>query len=149
VSPERRRQAVAGAREKYKLSERRACRLAIQPRGTQRYATIACADKDALTQAIIGLASEYGRFDYRRITWLLKDVGWAVGTGLTFACPGCCKKSRKKTHVSKSFAPILGCVLFRLLRRLFGKRALRRDAPLLWIGQPSRISAKRRTSPLR
>jgi hypothetical protein len=60
VSPERRRQAVAGAREKYKLSERRACRLAIQPRGTQRYATIACADKDALTPAIIGLASEYG-----------------------------------------------------------------------------------------
>ena len=38
------------------------------------------ADEDALTQAIIGLASEYGRYGYRRITWLLKDAGWAVGT---------------------------------------------------------------------
>ena len=37
------------------------------------------ADEDALTQAIIGLASEYGRYGYRRITWLLKDAGWAVG----------------------------------------------------------------------
>jgi putative transposase len=39
-----------------------------------------CADEDALTQAIIGLASEYGRYGYRRITWLLRDAGWAVGT---------------------------------------------------------------------
>ena len=69
-----------GACEKYKLSERRACRLANQPRGTQRYATIVRADEDALTQAIIGLASEYGRYGYRRITWLLKAAGWAVGT---------------------------------------------------------------------
>ena len=38
------------------------------------------ADEDALTQAIIGLASEYGRYGYRRITWLLRDAGWAVGT---------------------------------------------------------------------
>ena len=38
------------------------------------------ADEDALTQAIIGLASEYGRYGYRRITWLLRDAGGAVGT---------------------------------------------------------------------
>jgi putative transposase len=38
------------------------------------------ADEDALTQAIIGLASEYGRYGYRRITWLLRGAGWAVGT---------------------------------------------------------------------
>ena len=37
-------------------------------------------DEDALTQAIIALASEYGRYGYRRITWLLRDAGWAVGT---------------------------------------------------------------------
>ena len=29
---------------------------------------------------MIGLASEYGRYGYRRITWLLRDAGWAVGT---------------------------------------------------------------------
>ena len=41
---------------------------------------IARADEDALTQAIIGLASEYGRYGYRRITWLLKEAGLTVGT---------------------------------------------------------------------
>ena len=38
------------------------------------------ADEDALTQAIIALASEYGRYGYRRVAKLLKDAGWNVGT---------------------------------------------------------------------
>ncbi len=37
------------------------------------------ADEDALTQAIIALASEYGRYGYSRITALLQRVGWKVG----------------------------------------------------------------------
>ena len=41
---------------------------------------IARADEDALTRAIIGLASEYGRYGYRRITKLLNDIGLDVGT---------------------------------------------------------------------
>jgi transposase InsO family protein len=80
VSPERRRQAVDRVREKYRLSERHACRLVGQPRGTQRYTVIVRADEDALTRAIIGLASEYGRYGYRRITKLLNDTGLEVGT---------------------------------------------------------------------
>jgi putative transposase len=56
VSPERRRQAVERIRGKYGLSERHACRIAGQPRGTQRYTIIVRADEDALTQAIIALA---------------------------------------------------------------------------------------------
>ena len=76
----RRRRCFTGHFRCVKLSERRACRLANQPRGTQRYTTMVRADEDALTQAIIGLASEYGRYGYRRITWLLRDAGWAVGT---------------------------------------------------------------------
>ncbi len=61
------------------MSERRACRLANQPRGTQRYQPIARADEEPLTEAIVELASEYGRYGYRRITALLRDRGWAVG----------------------------------------------------------------------
>lgn len=38
------------------------------------------ADEDALTQAIIELASAYGRYGYRRITALLNEAGWKVGT---------------------------------------------------------------------
>jgi putative transposase len=64
---------------KYGLSERHACRIVSQPRGTQRYTTIVRADEDALTQAIIALASQYGRYGYRRIKSLLDEAGWNVG----------------------------------------------------------------------
>ena len=37
------------------------------------------ADEDALTRAIVTLASEYGRYGYRRITALLQMAGWSVG----------------------------------------------------------------------
>jgi putative transposase len=37
------------------------------------------ADEDALTQAIVTLASEYGRYGYRRITAVLRMTGWTVG----------------------------------------------------------------------
>jgi transposase InsO family protein len=50
-----------------------------QPRGTQRYTTIVRADEDALTQTIIALASQYGRYGYRRIKSLLDEAGWDVG----------------------------------------------------------------------
>jgi transposase InsO family protein len=36
-------------------------------------------DEDGLTQAIIQLASQYGRYGYRPITALLKRAGWRVG----------------------------------------------------------------------
>jgi putative transposase len=61
------------------MSERRACRLVDQPRGTQRYQPLRRIDEDPLTQAILTLASEYGRYGYRRITKLLRDAGWPVG----------------------------------------------------------------------
>jgi len=50
-----------------------------QPRGTQRYWPTQREDEDALTQAIVILASQYGRYGYRRITALLKRAGWQVG----------------------------------------------------------------------
>ena len=79
LSPERRRCAVEHAREKYEVSERHACRLLGQWRRTQRYAAIQRVDEEALTEAIIALASEYGRYGYRRVTALLQRDGWQVG----------------------------------------------------------------------
>ena len=61
------------------MSERHACLLLGQPRGTQRYRPTQREDEDALTQAIVVLASQYGRYGYRRITALLKRAGWQVG----------------------------------------------------------------------
>ena len=67
-------------RAKYRLSERQACRIVGQPRGTQRYSVIARADEDALTLAVTQFAAQYGRYGYRRITALLQGAGWDVGT---------------------------------------------------------------------
>jgi hypothetical protein len=52
--------------------------LVNQPRGTQRYRPTPREDEDALTRAIVDLASQYGRYGYRRITALLRDDGWRV-----------------------------------------------------------------------
>jgi hypothetical protein len=60
------------------VSERRACRVLRQPRATQRRILVVRADEDALTQAIVDLATEYGRYVYRRITALLRAQGWPV-----------------------------------------------------------------------
>jgi putative transposase len=70
---------VEHAREEYEVSERHACRLLGQWRRTQRYAAIPRIDEEALTEAIVALASEYGRYGYRRITALLQSAGWQVG----------------------------------------------------------------------
>ena len=61
------------------MSERHACRLLGQWRGRQRYEPMHRLDEDALTQAIIALAANYGRYGYRRITALLRRAGWQVG----------------------------------------------------------------------
>ena len=60
-------------------SERHACQLVNQPRGTQRYLSTQRNDKGALSRAINALASQYGRYGYRRITIKLKEAGWDVG----------------------------------------------------------------------
>jgi putative transposase len=38
------------------------------------------ADEDALTADIVALATQYGRYGYRRIAALLRDAGWVVNT---------------------------------------------------------------------
>ena len=36
-------------------------------------------DEDGLTRAIVALATQYGRYGYRRIAALLRGAGWPVG----------------------------------------------------------------------
>lgn len=78
-APERRRQAVDAIQEKCGFSERHACRIVGQHRGTQRYVSTVPAGEDSLTRAIIALASEYGRYGDRRVTALMQAAGWQVG----------------------------------------------------------------------
>jgi len=49
-----------------------------QPRSTQRYHKRPANDEDFLTSRVIDLASQYGRYGYRRVTALLRNEGWIV-----------------------------------------------------------------------
>ena len=60
------------------VSERRACSVINQHRSTQRKVPTGRPDDDALIADIIRLASQYGRYGYRRITALLHSEGWHV-----------------------------------------------------------------------
>ena len=63
---------------KLDVSERLACRVLGQHRSTQRKPPKGRADDVALTADIVALATQYGRYGYRRITALLQAAGWTV-----------------------------------------------------------------------
>ena len=65
-------------RGKFGISERRVCRVVGQPRSSQRYAGLIRGNEELLRAEIVGLASRYGRYGYRRITALLRNDGWGV-----------------------------------------------------------------------
>jgi putative transposase len=64
--------------ERFGVSERFACRILGQHRSTQRKIAKTPDDEAALTADIIALATQYGRYGYRRITALLRNAGWVV-----------------------------------------------------------------------
>ena len=70
--------SVLGVSDPANLSSRRACRVLEQPRSTQRHEPLVRDDEQALTDDIVGLASRFGRYGYRRITALLRPAGWDV-----------------------------------------------------------------------
>jgi len=61
------------------VSERRACQVLGQARATQRYEPEIIEAKVRLRARTIELASQYGRYGYRRVTSLLQSEGWRVG----------------------------------------------------------------------
>jgi transposase InsO family protein len=64
--------------EELGVSQRRACQVLTQPRGTQRYALPEDLEREALVTRIVELASIYGRYGYRRVTAMLRSEGWRV-----------------------------------------------------------------------
>ena len=65
-------------RQTLRISERRACRTLGQHRSTQRKVPCGLADEERLTEDIIELAREFGRYGYRMITGMLNNSGWHV-----------------------------------------------------------------------
>jgi putative transposase len=69
---------VEHAHEALQVSERRVCRALEQPRSTQRYQGKNADNEELLTERIVTLASQFGRYGYRRITAMLQLEGWRV-----------------------------------------------------------------------
>jgi putative transposase len=69
---------VKGVCEGLTVSERRVCKVLGQYRSTQRHVSLVKSDEDTLTLAIVELATQYGRYGYRRVTGLLREDGWRV-----------------------------------------------------------------------
>ena len=65
-------------RDKLQVSERRACLVLGQARSTQRHTPQPSEYEDRLVEQMIDLATRYGRYGYRRITGLLRWLGWRV-----------------------------------------------------------------------
>ncbi|WP_148564655.1 IS3 family transposase [Sphingobium baderi] len=78
LSPARRRRCIDQVKETLDVSERRVCRVLGQHRSTQRKVPCGADDEQALTEDIIELAKQYGRYGYRRVTALLHAAGWSV-----------------------------------------------------------------------
>lgn len=76
--PGQTRYAVAEAKAKYNISERRACRAIRQHRSTHRYEVKKLPDEDELTARIINPVAQYGRYGTPRITAMLLREGFRV-----------------------------------------------------------------------
>lgn len=78
MSPDRRRAAVTYLCRRFKISQRRACRLVGQVRSTQRYAPVPSDFEARLVVEMIKHAEAHPRWGYRRIHALLVEDGWPV-----------------------------------------------------------------------
>lgn len=78
TSPAKRRQVVEHVQGVFPVSERRACRIIGLPRSSQRYHPRDVDREAPLTRRFTELATQCGRYGYRRITALLRHEGWRV-----------------------------------------------------------------------
>ena len=61
-----------------RVSERRACQVLGQVRSTQRRERQIPDDEARLVARMVELATQYGRYGYRRVTVILHGEGWKV-----------------------------------------------------------------------
>ncbi len=77
MKPAQKRAVVAYFRTGFRVSERRACRVAAVPRSSCRYRSVAM-DQAALRVRLRDLAAARVRYGYRRLHVLLQREGWRV-----------------------------------------------------------------------
>lgn len=75
MSPAKRQAAVEYVIKEHRVSERMACRVLQVNRTAVRYIPIKLPDEDEMRQKVIELATNYGRYGYRRIADMLRNTG--------------------------------------------------------------------------
>ena len=83
MTPSRRRPVVTYLHETYRVSERRACRVARLPVSTFHYASRQ-EPRTTLRLRIREIAQTRVRYGYRKIRVLLNREGWKVGKKLVY-----------------------------------------------------------------
>ena len=83
MTPSRRRPVVSYWHDTYRVSERRACRVARLPVSTFRYESMQ-EPRTALRLRIREIAQTRVRYGYRKIRVLLNREGWKVGKKLVY-----------------------------------------------------------------
>ncbi len=78
MSPSKRRKLILQICQSLAVSERRACKVLEQCRLTQRYVSHITDEEEKLVARIIELATQYGRYGYRRMTAMLRQESWQV-----------------------------------------------------------------------
>lgn len=78
MSPSHKRAAAEDVQGRFAVSERRACAVLEQPRGTQRYRGRPRTDEPALCRRLREIVRRRPRFGYRRLTAVLRREGWTV-----------------------------------------------------------------------
>ncbi len=61
------------------VSERRACKVIGQLRSTNRYIAKPNVFKENLRERVVAIATEFGRYGYRKVTDMLNNEGFTVG----------------------------------------------------------------------
>ncbi len=64
--------------QRFRVSERRACRVVGQPRSSQRHVSEKVTKDAALSERIVSISRENPRYGYRRVWALLRREGWEV-----------------------------------------------------------------------
>src|SRR6516165_11669648 len=78
VTPNQQRAAADFLGERYRVSQRRVCRVMGRARSTLRYRRRRQADEPALSREVKRLARRHPRYGYRRVHALLARRGWSV-----------------------------------------------------------------------
>ena len=137
LNPERRRRAVIVLQDRFRVSQRRACRLAGQNRSTQRHpAPLATIEQEKLRRRILQLARRHVRWGRRLVYHRLRIEGWSVNHKRVQRGSGGKRASSARSHAARSAhdrqtapgscyglsTPIMfGQLTFSLIRRWMGE----------------------------